>query len=237
MVQGRAGTGSRPNTLRRSSRAPGSRLVLEAATSRPSHSSDGRRPESTVTLTPDSGSPMTLRFGDAFVTYGDPLNVSKSIEARVVLVGFGVTAPELKIDDYAGVDVRGKIVAYFTGAPKQFPDSLRAHYSSSLGKIDNAAAHGAIGAIVITTAEEAARAPWDRVVRGSKLGSMHWLESDGSPHAVHKELSSSVSLGLKGTEMFLAAAGKSLADLTRHSTSKLSFPAAVARLRQSHQRS
>jgi len=171
-------------------------------------------PESTVTLTPDSGSPVTLRFGDAFVTYGDPLNASKNIEAGVVLVGFGVTAPELKVDDYAGVDVRGKIVAFFTGAPKQFPDSLRAHYSSSLGKIENAAAHGAIGAIVITTAEEAARAPWDRVVRGSKIGSMHWLESDGSPHAVRKELSSGVALGLKGTEMFLAAAGKSLADLT-----------------------
>ena len=30
--------------------------------------------------------------------------------AEVVYVGYGVTAPELGYDDYAGVDVKGKIL-------------------------------------------------------------------------------------------------------------------------------
>ena len=36
-----------------------------------------------------------------------------SVTAPVVFVGYGVTAPELDHDDYAEVDVRGKIVAMF----------------------------------------------------------------------------------------------------------------------------
>src|SRR5688572_3073098 len=81
--------------------------------------------ESELTLTPDRGSVTRFRFGDGFVTSGDPLSADKRIDSsRVVLVGYGITSPELEHDDYAGVDVRGKIVAYFSGAPARFPTTL-----------------------------------------------------------------------------------------------------------------
>ena len=52
----------------------------------------------------------------------------------VVFVGFGVTAPDQKYDDYAGVDVHGKIVLMIYGAPSAFPSTERAYYSDGIVK-------------------------------------------------------------------------------------------------------
>lgn len=142
---------------------------------------------STITLTPDRGSPLLLTFADAFMTTGDPLHADRTIEGRVAVVGYGVTAPELKHDDYAGIDVRGKIVVLFSGAPSRFPNTLRAHYSSSTGKIENAAAHGAVGVITIST-----RSRWSRTVRQGRLGAMHWLDGAGQPQGLSPQLSSTI---------------------------------------------
>jgi len=79
---------------------------------------------------------------------------SGSVTADVVYAGYGVTAPELGYDDYAGLDVRGKIVLVEPEVPppwelepgfdpRQFPP-WRPH-SFHQAKMNNAAAHGAAG--------------------------------------------------------------------------------------------
>jgi hypothetical protein len=92
---------------------------------------------------------QVLIFGQDFISLVDPGRTEVSVEAPVVYVGFGVTAPEQSYDDYAGIDVKGKIVALVSGAPPQFEPTMRAHYSSGAVKAANAAAHGAVGAIVL----------------------------------------------------------------------------------------
>ncbi|MDR2121177.1 MAG: M28 family peptidase [Tannerella sp.] len=71
------------------------------------------------------------------------------IEADVVYAGFGVTAPELGYDDYAGTDVRGKIVLIEGETPNRStsPDSIAMWYPHTLhqNKLANAARHGAAG--------------------------------------------------------------------------------------------
>lgn len=161
--------------------------------------------ESSVTFTRDGAAPVTLRAFETFVTYGDPLHAERVVEGPVVFAGYGITAPDRRYDDYAGVDAKGKIVAIFTGAPRAFPDAVRAHHSSSQNKVENAAKHGAAGLIFLTSPAEAARAPWPRALRQTKLGSMHWTRADGSPHAVEPALSSSVTFGLDATRMFFGA--------------------------------
>ena len=70
---------------------------------------------------------------------GDPLRTDANADAPVVFVGFGVTAPRFKYDDYAGVDVHGKIVAALYGAPPSFPSAPGAHYSDGVDqKLRNA---------------------------------------------------------------------------------------------------
>ena len=77
---------------------------------------------------------------------------SLSATAEVVYVGFGITAPELGYDDYKGVEVKGKFVAFEPEAPMgPEPDAELFKkwrpYSFHDYKMKNAAAHGAIGVV------------------------------------------------------------------------------------------
>lgn len=71
------------------------------------------------------------------------------ITADVVYVGYGVTAPELGYDDYAGIDVKGKIVLLEGETPNtsRNDDTLRMWYPYTLHqhKVANAVKHGAAG--------------------------------------------------------------------------------------------
>src|SRR5580692_12947772 len=77
------------------------------------------RDKCSITIAQD-GSTTLLKWGD-FVTRGNELNTEASVEAPVVFVGFGVRTPDGKYDDYAGSDVKGKIVAFLFGAPPSLP--------------------------------------------------------------------------------------------------------------------
>jgi hypothetical protein len=77
---------------------------------------------------------------------------SGSVTAEAVYVGYGVTAPELGYDDYAGVDVKGKIVVVEPEVPMgPGPDTVLFKkwrpYSFHSYKIENAAKHGAAGMV------------------------------------------------------------------------------------------
>ncbi|HYM62069.1 MAG TPA: M28 family metallopeptidase [Thermoanaerobaculia bacterium] len=162
--------------------------------------------QSSITLTRPGAAPVTLGFGQDFVSSGDPLREDSTAEGEVVFAGYGITAPEQKYDDYGSIDARGKIVAILSGAPKDFPNDLRAHHSSSLMKLDNAAAHGAIAILTFAVPAEASMFPWPRVVRQYKLGSMNWLESDGTPHATRREIHATASITRAGVEAIFGKA-------------------------------
>jgi hypothetical protein len=66
--------------------------------------------KSSITLK-HNGSTRSLVLGKDYMMGGDPVSSATSVEGPVVFVGFGVSAPEFDYDDYAGIDVRGKIVA------------------------------------------------------------------------------------------------------------------------------
>ncbi len=76
------------------------------------------------------------------------------VTAEVVFVGYGITAPAMGRDDYAGVDVRGKIVMAVRGAPKDGRDWKE--FDSHRARTANAKAHGAAGYLF---AESAAANP------------------------------------------------------------------------------
>ena len=103
------------------------------------------------------------------------------LKTPVVFVGFGVTAPNQKYDDYSGVDVKGKIVALIYGAPAKFPSTERAYYSDGLVKQRNAVAHGAVGMLDLMLPEDWKRYSWDWLRPQVESGDMRWL--DGSRKA------------------------------------------------------
>jgi hypothetical protein len=78
---------------------------------------------------------------------------SGEINAEVVFVGYGVTAPELNYDDYKGMDVKGKIVLMNRDVP--YGDPSNPEYKKWVGycyhqyKLENAVKHGASGMLYI----------------------------------------------------------------------------------------
>jgi hypothetical protein len=77
------------------------------------------------------------------------------LTAPVVFAGFGITAPELGYDDYAGLDAKGKIALVFDHEPQEddphsiFNGTGLTRYATSRVKLLNAQAHGAVAVILV----------------------------------------------------------------------------------------
>ena len=70
------------------------------------------------------------------------------VKTEVVFAGFGIVDSELGWDDYKGLDVRGKIVAFFNGTPRIEGKNFQ-KYLDRQPKLEVAAARGAAGLILI----------------------------------------------------------------------------------------
>ena len=77
----------------------------------------------------------------------------------VVFAGFGITAPELNYDDYAGIDAKGKIVLIFNHEPQEadansvFNGIGNTRYTNNNYKLFNAQRHGAIAVLTMPDPE------------------------------------------------------------------------------------
>jgi peptidase M28-like protein len=158
-------------------------------------------------------------------TNGDS-KVEADVGAPVIFVGFGVTAPDQGYDDYAGVDVHGKIVAGIYGAPSSFPSTERAYYSDGVVKAKNAVAHGAVGVISIMLPDDWKRYPWEWLVPQIQVGEMHWLDKKGVPHDFFPQLRGNALLSQQGADKLFAGAPKTLDQV--FATAKAGKPQAFA---------
>jgi Zn-dependent M28 family amino/carboxypeptidase len=84
------------------------------------------------------------------------------VEAPLVFVGYGLKIPEKDYDDFAGLDVRGKMVVIFSGSPSEIPGALAAHYQTAAERWKVLRAAGAIG-IVSLSNPASMDVPWSRI--------------------------------------------------------------------------
>jgi Peptidase family M28 len=96
---------------------------------------------------------LTLTIGDQTVNYGFgdfyPNSVSTAnAQGAIVFAGSGISSPSQQHDDYAGLDVKGKIVLICTCTPAGIDGSRLA--ASEQGEAA-ARAHGAVGLLQIPT--------------------------------------------------------------------------------------
>lgn len=147
------------------------------------------------------GEATNLRYRDDFAMSPDILRESGSIRAAVVYVGFGVHAPDFSYSDYDGIDVSGKIVAFFRGAPDAIPGDARAHYISNRNKSKEAASRGAIGIIRLRNRKDEARRSWsERKNSIGKTARRTWVRDDGSAANYLPEILVSASLNVEAGE-------------------------------------
>ncbi len=173
-----------------------------------------RPDENQTTLTVvRAGKEEKFTFRQDFITTGDAAREETALEAPVVYVGYGVTAPEQGWDDYLGMDVRGKIVALVFGAPPQFPTTLRAHFSSRREKAANGVAHGAVGTILLDSPGLEQIYPFREQVRDLAFPQLRWLDERERPNDAFPELRGSVFLSQEGVKKLLEGSTKSTEEI------------------------
>jgi len=125
-----------------------------------------------------------LNYGDDYTVNNRRLTTSVEINAPIVFVGYGVVAPEYGWDDYAGVDVKDKVVLCIVGDPpsddpKFFGGKALTYYGRWTYKFEEAARHGAIGALIIHRTDLASYG-WD-VVKNSNTSEKTYLRDNKDP--------------------------------------------------------
>ena len=145
---------------------------------------------------------------------------SLDVEAPLVFVGHGVVAPSRGWDDYAGLDVHGKIVLVLSGAPASFPSEERAFHSKTFRKETLAAERGAVAMIGIRSPVDVRRNPWQRyTMNAGRRPSMDWLGPDGRAHHA-TTLQGSATLSQGAAEELFAAAGRKLGEVMAAATER-----------------
>ncbi len=154
-----------------------------------------------------------LTWKKDFLMGGDAAREEVSVTAPVVFVGHGVVAPDQGYDDYAGVDVTGKIVFWISGAPSSFPSTERAFYSDGSVKSEEAVKRGAVGVLSISTAEMAERYPWERITKNAGSPGYRWLDEGGNPSSFHPELKGGAFLSHEAAARLFEGSGHSLEEV------------------------
>lgn len=173
----------------------------------------GRVDEAKTSLTfVRDGKEEKLVFRQNYITFADAGREETSVEAPIVFVGDGVTAPELGYDDYKGIDAKGKIVAFVFAAPN-FEPTLKAHYTSPAVKGANAVAHGAVGTILLDDPVFEQIYPFREIARDLAFPGFRWLDKQGKPNDYWPELKGNALLNLEATKKFFAQSGHSAEEV------------------------
>jgi len=111
---------------------------------------------------------LTLHRGDQVETLHAPdatgiFPNELAVAGPIVFAGYGITAPELNYDDYAGIEAQGKVVLIFNHEPQEnlaasiFNGRGNTRYANNTYKVLNAQRHGAVA--VLATADPNHAAP------------------------------------------------------------------------------
>jgi Zn-dependent M28 family amino/carboxypeptidase len=123
------------------------------------------------------------------------------LRSAAVFVGYGIVAPEYQWNDYAGVDVKGKVVIMLVNDPGLvdstiFRGKILTYYGRWTYKIEEARRQGAAGILLIHT-DESATYPWTTVLSGwtgpqvrlevppNSLVVAGWLQHDAADRLFH----------------------------------------------------
>jgi Zn-dependent M28 family amino/carboxypeptidase len=141
-------------------------------------------PSSTFAFAPTNGDAVPVKYADEIVTNNEAQNEVTDIDAPIVFVGFGITAPEYQWDDYKGADLKGKVALVFVNEPessdeKFFKGKALTYYGRWTYKFEETARRGAVATLIIHRTDLASYG-WD-VVRNSWGTERSYLRRDATP--------------------------------------------------------
>jgi Zn-dependent M28 family amino/carboxypeptidase len=135
-------------------------------------------------LVSSNGKTEALAFGDDYTVSNQTLTPEAMVDAPIVFVGYGANAPEFNWNDYAGIDVKGKVILCIVSDPpsddpKFFGGKAMTYYGRWTYKFEEAARQGAVGALIIHRTDLASYG-WG-VVKNSNTSEKTYLRDDANP--------------------------------------------------------
>ena len=106
------------------------------------------------------GKETPVVLGDE-ATFSMRIDPAPQVEAPLVFAGHGLVIPELNHNDFAGLDIKGKVVVHLSGSPRNVPGALSAHYQSAAERWGAIKRLGGIGTITIPN-PKSMDVPWER---------------------------------------------------------------------------
>lgn len=131
----------------------------------------------TVTISGPGGAEASWKHATDVLVGMSANEPSLDISAPMVFVGYGIENRKLGINDYAGLDVKGKIVVTLRGFPKGLPSEEAAHLGAT--KRQAAQAHGAIAMVSVATLLSNKTRPWAQTVHNADEPDFAWVGADG----------------------------------------------------------
>jgi hypothetical protein len=165
---------------------------------------------------------MTMTIGGKQIALKDSADASvrpsvtaktRNLSAGFVFVGYGIKDKRYSLDDYRGLDLKGKIAVALQGAPSGLPSDVAAHIGSS--KANYAAEAGAIGFVEVRRAD--GRSESSAIRGGRPL--VDWVDSSGKAGSVPSGIQLQLSFGNGWPERLFEGASKSLDAVRRQAKS------------------
>jgi Zn-dependent M28 family amino/carboxypeptidase len=137
--------------------------------------------KTSFTIVPSSGAPIHLKYGEDYLTKDQTGAPVVDLDAPIVFVGYGIDAPEYQWNDFAGVDVKGKILLVIVNEPPSTDDQFfkgkaLTYYGRWTYKYEEAARRGALGALIIHRTDLASYG-WEVLVN-SESTEVSYLQDD-----------------------------------------------------------
>jgi hypothetical protein len=112
--------------------------------------------------------PLVLGEDAMFSTRVD---LAPEVDAPLVFAGYGLRVPEKDYDDFAGLELKGKVAVIISGSPSDMPSALASHYQSSAERAKALRDAGAVGMISIPN-PASMDIPWSRMTLARTRPSM-----------------------------------------------------------------
>lgn len=150
-----------------------------------------------------AGKTLALEPGKDIAVRPSLTQQARQIDAPLVFAGHGISDARLGIDDYSGLDARGKIVVVMEGAPPGLDSEISAHLNSYKQVV--AASKGAVGLIEIAGTGSRPNFSllhyYDRPV-------VDWVDSTGKSRSQSTSLAVSAAISSDVASRLFSAAGK-----------------------------
>ncbi|MFC0134765.1 M28 family peptidase [Massilia eurypsychrophila] len=183
-------------------------------------------PQDSKVVLEAGGKAQSLAFGKDWVWGPGDAQAAHAMDAELVFVGYGITAPEQGWDDYKGLDAKGKILVMMVNdpmptaaEPDRFGGKGLTYYGRWTYKFEEAARRGAAGVLLIHT-DASASYGWS-VVQNSWMAERFQLAGGKSGAGMEGWMTESTARGV------FAASGQDLDKLRAAAESRDFKPVAL----------